>query len=59
MNLDLMTRFGSLSGAGSVSMSSYQLEAGGDNTSTTFSGVISGDGGLTKEGTIWNAGIVG
>ena len=41
---------GSLSGAGSVSLSSYQLEAGGDNTSTTFSGVISGDGGLTKEG---------
>ena len=34
-----------------MSLSSYQLEAGGDNTSlTTFSGVISGDGGLTKEG---------
>ena len=47
---------GSLSGAGSVSLSSYQLEAGGDNTSTTFSGVIGGDGGLTKEGsgTRWN-----
>ena len=39
----------SLSGAGSVSLSSYQLEAGGDNTSTTFSGVIGGDGGLTGE----------
>ena len=49
MNLDLMTRL-VLFGAGSVSLSSYQLEAGGDNTSTTFSGVISGDGGLTKEG---------
>ena len=37
MNLDLIgATVGSLSGAGSVSLSSYQLEAGGDNTSTTF-----------------------
>ncbi|QNI83665.1 putative conserved secreted CHAT domain-containing protein [Synechococcus sp. RS9907] len=42
---------GSLSGAGSVSLNSYQLEAGGDNTSTTFGGVIRGVGGFTKLGT--------
>ena len=42
---------GSLAGGGSVQLSNYQLQAGGDNTSTTFSGVISGTGGLTKSGT--------
>ncbi|MGZ8174976.1 DUF4347 domain-containing protein, partial [Methylobacter sp.] len=43
---------GSLAGAGNVVLS-YKLTAGGDNTSTTFSGVISSTNtsGLTKTGT--------
>ncbi len=42
---------GSLAGGGSVSLGSGTLTAGGDNLSTTFSGAISGTGGLTKNGT--------
>ena len=42
---------GSLAGAGSVTLGTALLTAGGDNTSTTFSGAISGTGGLTKNGT--------
>ncbi|TWB37238.1 autotransporter-associated beta strand repeat-containing protein [Nitrospirillum pindoramense] len=43
---------GSLAGAGTVSLGSFNtLTAGGDNTSTTFSGAITGTGGLTKTGT--------
>ena len=42
-------QIGSLSGAGQV-IASGDLTTGSDNTSTTFSGVISGDGGLTKAG---------
>ena len=42
---------GSLAGAGNVTLGSATLTAGGDNTSTTFSGVISGGGGLAKTGT--------
>ena len=41
---------GSLAGAGSVTLGSATLTTGNDNTSTTFSGVISGPGGLTKVG---------
>lgn len=41
---------GSLSGAGTTSLGSGALTAGGDNTSTDFSGVISGTGSLTKTG---------
>ena len=41
---------GSLAGAGNVTLGSATLMAGGDNTSTTFSGVMSGTGGLTKAG---------
>ncbi|MBD9415562.1 autotransporter domain-containing protein [Pseudomonas sp. PDM16] len=41
---------GSLAGAGSVSLGSANLTAGGDNTSTSFSGVISGTGSLSKAG---------
>ena len=45
---------GSLAGAGNVTLGAFTLAAGGDNTSTTFSGVASGTGGLTKLGTgIW------
>ena len=42
---------GSLAGAGSVTLGSATLTAGGDNSSTTFSGAIGGAGGLTKSGT--------
>ncbi len=42
---------GSLGGAGAITLDGATLAAGGDNSSTTFSGVISGSGGLTKAGT--------
>jgi outer membrane autotransporter protein len=41
---------GSLAGAGNVMLGAATLTTGNDNTSTTFSGVISGTGGLTKIG---------
>ncbi|MGA8655972.1 MAG: autotransporter-associated beta strand repeat-containing protein, partial [Chthoniobacterales bacterium] len=41
---------GSLAGAGNVTLGSATLTTGNDNTSTTFAGIISGDGGLTKVG---------
>ncbi|WP_374484784.1 autotransporter-associated beta strand repeat-containing protein [Zoogloea sp.] len=41
---------GSLAGAGAVALGAKTLTAGADNTSTSFSGVISGSGGLTKTG---------
>ena len=42
---------GSLAGAGAVTLGAATLTTGNDNTSTTFSGGISGTGGLTKIGT--------
>ena len=42
---------GSLAGAGTVRLGSATLTAGGDNTTTTFSGDINGGGGFTKAGT--------
>ena len=42
---------GSLAGAGTVSLGSAGLTAGGDNTTTTFSGGITGTGAFTKTGT--------
>ncbi|MCI5054129.1 MAG: autotransporter-associated beta strand repeat-containing protein [Pelagibacteraceae bacterium] len=42
---------GSLAGAGAISLGSNTLTAGGDNTSTEVSGIISGTGALTKSGT--------
>jgi outer membrane autotransporter protein len=40
----------SLAGAGNVTLGSGTLTTGGDNSSTTYSGVMSGTGGLTKNG---------
>ena len=51
LQLDASETIGSLAGAGSVSLGANTLTTGGDNTSTTLSGVISGTGGLTKTGT--------
>jgi autotransporter-associated beta strand protein len=42
---------GSLAGAGSVALGAAALSTGNDNTSTTFSGTISGTGSLIKTGT--------
>ena len=42
---------GSLAGIGSVTLGTATLTAGNDNSSTTYSGVASGTGGLTKSGT--------
>lgn len=42
---------GSLAGVGNVDLGAFTLTVGGDNTDTTFSGSISGTGGLTKVGT--------
>ena len=42
---------GSLAGAGNVTLGAGTLTEGGDNSSTTYSGVLSGTGGLTKNGT--------
>jgi len=47
-NLD--QTIGSLAGAGSVTLGSARLTAGGDNSSTSFAGTMSGTGGLTKLG---------
>jgi filamentous hemagglutinin family protein len=50
-NLDSFAEtVGSLAGAGTVTLGSATLTSGGDGTSTTFSGVASGTGGLTKTG---------
>ncbi|MFG1418080.1 autotransporter-associated beta strand repeat-containing protein, partial [Xanthobacter sp. V0B-10] len=52
LTVDAFEMIGSLAGAGAVSLTSpAALNLGGDNTSTTFSGVISGDGALEKVGT--------
>ena len=42
---------GSLAGAGAVTLGSATLTTGNDNTSTTFSGAMSGTGALDKVGT--------
>ncbi|WP_305879377.1 autotransporter outer membrane beta-barrel domain-containing protein [Bradyrhizobium sp. 41S5] len=51
-NLNTSETVGSLAGTGNVAVAAGQtLTSGNDNTTTTFSGVISGPGGLTKNGT--------
>lgn len=47
----LIENIGSLAGSGSVDLGSGLLHTGGNNASTTFSGVISGTGYLVKDGT--------
>jgi autotransporter-associated beta strand protein len=42
---------GSLAGAGDLSLGASQLITGGNNTSTTFSGIASGSGNIVKQGT--------
>jgi len=42
---------GSLAGAGNLDLGAATLTTGGDNTSTTFSGIFSGAGNLVKTGT--------
>ena len=49
--LNASETIGSLAGAGNVTLGGYGLRAGGNNTSTTFSGVASGSGSLEKLGT--------
>ena len=51
LNLVGSETLGSLAGAGSVSNTTGTLTVGGNNSSTTFGGVISGAGALTKAGT--------
>jgi fibronectin-binding autotransporter adhesin len=41
---------GSIAGAGNITLGSGTLTSGGDGTSTTFSGVVSGTGNLAKSG---------
>jgi len=50
LNLLTSETVGSISGAGNIILGSATITAGADNSSTNFSGVISGTGGLTKAG---------
>ena len=47
---DFAETVGSIAGAGNITLGSATLTAGGDDSSTTFSGVISETGGFTKTG---------
>ncbi len=49
--LDSNETVGALAGAGGVTLNSHQLFVGGDNSSSVYSGIMSGTGGLTKTGT--------
>ena len=50
LNLSASETIGSLAGTGTVNLGTNTLSAGGDNTSTSFSGAVGGTGGLTKLG---------
>ena len=52
-SLDLTTdlSIGSLAGAGNVTLNANTLTTGSNNSSTTYSGVLSGNGALIKQGT--------
>jgi len=45
-----LEEIGSLAGAGNVSLGSNLLIAGGDGTTTSYSGIMSGTGGFVKKG---------
>ena len=51
LNLTSGLAIGSLAGGGDVALGANTLTTGGDNSSTSFSGGISGTGGVTKTGT--------
>ncbi|UEM24124.1 Ig-like domain-containing protein [Skermanella mucosa] len=51
LTLNASETIGSLGGEGAVALGANTLTAGGNDTSTSFSGVIGGTGGLTKAGT--------
>jgi len=42
---------GALGGSGNIALGAQTLTVGGNDASTTYSGILSGTGGLTKEGT--------
>ncbi|MEO7099133.1 MAG: autotransporter-associated beta strand repeat-containing protein [Luteolibacter sp.] len=44
------TQVGSVAGAGDILLGSATFTAGGNNSTTTYSGILSGTGGLTKSG---------
>jgi autotransporter-associated beta strand protein len=50
LSLGASETLASLAGAGNVSVSGFTLTAGGNNTSTTFSGALGGSGDLIKAG---------
>jgi autotransporter-associated beta strand protein len=51
LNLGASETVGSIAGAGNIALGSYTLTSGGANSTTTLSGIISGTGGMTKNGT--------
>ncbi|WP_270090706.1 autotransporter-associated beta strand repeat-containing protein [Sphingobacterium sp. SYP-B4668] len=50
LSLNANETLGSLAGAGNVSLGDFALSSGGNNASTTFSGVFNGYGGFLKTG---------
>jgi autotransporter-associated beta strand protein len=51
MQLGVNSTIGSIAGSGGINLGSFTLTAGGNGTSTTFSGSISGSGNVIKAGT--------
>ena len=51
LNLQNSETIGSLAGSGNISLNAATLTTGGNNTTTTYSGIISGAGALVKAGT--------
>lgn len=51
LRLSSNLNIGSLAGTGNTDLNTNTLTTGGDNSSTIYSGVLSGTGGVTKDGT--------
>lgn len=51
LKLSSNLNIGSLAGTGNTDLNTNTLTTGGDNSSTIYSGVLSGTGGVTKDGT--------